>query len=206
MGVKEEVLEVEEEDVEVEGILAFSFKRDNALSEIAVDFHMRVLELVVVAVSEEVQITVVLKEVVDHVSRLMVDNKVVQAVMANQWEEWGPTEVIHNREVHLVTVSQVALVVKERCQVLTVVRVRSQVVTAVRVRAIKVFTVIAVVMLRGRRVVTNSPWAVVDLTPPSLQELMDSLQDIHSKMAEHHWVVIPSNPVGILVAQRTGSK
>jgi len=191
---------VEEEDVEgVEGILVFSFKRDYALSAKAVDFHMMVLELLVVAVSEEVQATVALKEVADHVLHHMVDSKVVEAVMGSQWEDWEPAEVIHSKEVPLVMVSQAALVVKERCQVFTVVRVHSPVVTPVRVR------VVAVVMLRGRRVVTNSPWVVVDTTP-SLQEHMDNLQDIRSKVAEHRWVVTPSNPVGILVAHRTGSR
>jgi len=176
MEAKEEVLGVEEEeDVEVEGILVFSFKRDNALSAIAVDFHMRVLELDVVAVSEEVQQTTVgLKEVVDHVSRHMVDSKAVEVVMASQWEDWALVVAIHSKAVHLVSVSQAALVGKERCQVLMVVRVHSQVVTVVRVRVVKVFTVVAVVMLRVRRVVTSS----------RIQERMDSLQNIRSKVAE----------------------
>jgi len=140
--------------VVVEGMSVFSFKRDNALSGTAVDSPMRVLELVVLAVSGEVQVTVALKELEDHVLRPMVDSREVRAVTASQWEDCRLPEVIP-RDLLQVTFSQVVMVVKEVCQMGTVVRVDSQVITAVWV-ANKVFTIIVVVMLRGRRVGTNS--------------------------------------------------
>jgi len=92
MVAKEEVLvaeasEVEEEAVaEVERILVFSFKRDSVPSVKAVDSHMRVLELVLVGVSEGVQTTVRLKEVEDRGSQHMVDNREVEADTPSQWE------------------------------------------------------------------------------------------------------------------------
>jgi len=93
MVAKEEVLvaeasEVEEEAVAVvvERILVFSFKRDSVPSVKAVDSHMRVLELVLVGVSEGVQTTVRLKEVEDRGSQHMVDNSEVEADTPSQWE------------------------------------------------------------------------------------------------------------------------
>jgi len=74
---KEEVSEVEEEDVGVvvEGMSVFSIKKDNARPEIAVGSHTRVLVLVVQAVSGEVEVTVALKELEDRGLRPMVDSR-----------------------------------------------------------------------------------------------------------------------------------
>jgi len=155
-----EVSEVAEEEV-VQEIHAFSFRKGNVPSVKAVDSHMRVLEeleLVLVAVSEEVQTTVPLKEVEDHALEHMADSRDVVAVTASQWEHWGLLEVIPRREVRLVTVSQAVLVVKEVSQVVTVLRVYSQELMVVRpVRLVnQVFTVIAGGTVKECRVATNS--------------------------------------------------
>lgn len=161
---KEEVSEVEEEDVGVvvEGMSVFRIKKDNARSEIAVDSHTRVLVLVVQAVSGEVEVTVALKELEDHVLRPMVDSRELWEVTASKWEDCLLLEVIPNKEVRQVTVrvNQVATVIEEVCQVGTVVRVHSQVITAAwlahKLANQVVLTVIVVVMLRGRRAGINS--------------------------------------------------
>jgi len=84
--VEDSEVEEEEEAVVVEGMPVFSIKKDNALSAITVDSHMRVLELVGVAVSEEVQVTMHLKDVEDRSSGPMAGSKEVEADTASQWE------------------------------------------------------------------------------------------------------------------------
>jgi len=200
----------EEEAVDkvvVEGTSVFSFKRDSAPSELAVDFHMRVLALVLVAVSEEVQVMVVLKEVEDRVSRHMAVSREEEVVTAGQSEDWGVAEDIPSKEVHLVTVSQTVMVVKEVNQIVTVLRVCSQEIMEVRL-VHKVLTVVVAATLKELRVASNSRWGVVD-TMPSPHEHTASLQVTRSKAADqatqHRRVVTTSNPVGIQVAEGMSS-
>jgi len=209
-----EVSEVVEEEV-VQEIHAFNFRKGNVPSVKAVDSHMRVLEeleLVLVAVSEEVQTTVPLKEVEDHALEDMADSKAL-ADTDSQWDHWGLLGDILRKEVRLVTVSQAVLVVKEVSQVVTVLRVYSQELTVVRpVRLVnKVFTVIAVGTVKVRRVATNSRLGVVvdSAHSHSLQEHMGNLEVTRSKAADqatHHLRVDTSSKLmGIQVAQPTGS-
>jgi len=210
-----EVSEVVEEEV-VQEIHAFNFRKGNVPSVKAVDSHMRVLEelqLVLVVVSEEVQPTVPLKEVEDHALVHLADSREAVADTASQWDHWGLLEDILRKEVHLVTVSQAVLVVKEVSQVVTVLRVYSQELTVVRpVRLVnKVFTVIAVGTVKVRRVATNSRLGVVvdSAHSHSLQEHMGNLEVTRSKAADqatHHLRVDTSSKLmGIQVAQPTGS-
>lgn len=208
-----EVSEVEEEEV-VQEIHAFNFRKGNVPSVKAVDSHMTLLEelhLVLVAVSEEVQTTVPLKEVEDHALQHLADSREAVPDTASQWDHWGLLEDILRKEVRLVTVSQAVLVVKEVSQVVTVLRVYSQELTVVRpVRLVnKVFTVIAVGTVKVRRVASNSRWGAVVDSAHSLQEHMVNLQVTRSKapdQATHHLRVdTSSKPMGIQVAQPTGS-
>jgi len=205
-----EVSEVEEAAVEVEGMSVFSFKRDSAPSATAVDSHMRAPELVAVveAVSEEVQITVPLKEVEDRGLGLLADSKEEEADSASQWEQWELTVVIPSKEVRLVTVSQTFMVLKEVSPIVTVLRVYRQEVTEVRLIS-KVFTVVPADTLKERRVATNSRWGVVVVvvvdTMHSLQERSVNLEVTHSKAAVqptlHRRVQTTSNLVDIQVAE-----
>jgi len=96
---------------------------------------------------------------------------------------------------------------KEVSQVVTVLRVCSQEITEVRL-VNKVFTVIVVDTVKGRRVAINSRWSVVD-TVPSLQEHTGKLKVTHSKAADqathHRRVDTTSNPVDIQVVEPMGS-
>jgi len=214
-----EVSEVVEEEV-VQEIHAFNFRKGNVPSVKAVDSHMRVLEeleeleLVLVAVSEEVQITVPLQEVEDHASEDLADSREALVDTASQWDHWRLLgDILRKEEVRLVTVSQAVMVVKEVSQVVTVLRVYSQELTVVRpVRLVnKVFTVIAVGTVKVRRVATNSRLGVVvdSAHSHSLQEHMGNLEVTRSKAADqatHHLRVDTSSKLmGIQVAQPTGS-
>jgi len=202
--------EVEEEEaVVVEGMPVFSIKRDNAPSAITVDSHMRVLELVGVAVSEEVQITMPLKEVEDRSSDPMAGSKEVEPDTVSQWEQWGLTVVILSKEVHLVTVSQAFMVLKEVSQIVTVLRVYRQEITELNLVS-KVLSVVRAGTVKEHRMGTNSRWGVVVVdTMHSLQEHTVNLEVTHSKAADqatqHRRVETTSNRVGIQVAEGMGS-
>jgi len=212
---KEEVSEVEVSEVEeavgevvAQGTSAFSFRGDNAISVKAVNSHMIVPELVVVeAVSEEAKhllhhgfLHMEVKEEVDTSS-----HKEAKEGTASLWAE---VVVTLNKEVLLVTVSQVVTEVKEVSLVHTVARALSQVVTvdrAVSQRAMvasqvvtedsKVVTEVGVanqvataeaVIVKDQRVATLSQCQVVDITRRQTRrplEDTDSRAVIHSKEA-----------------------
>jgi len=125
-------------------------------------------------------------------------------------------EVIPSKEVRLVTVSQAVMVVREVSQVVMAFKEVSQVATVLRVcsqeitevRLVKVFTVIVVGTVKGRKVATSSRWSVVD-TAPSLQEHTGNLEVTRSKAADqathHRRVDTTSSPVDIQVVEPMGS-
>jgi len=141
VALAEVVLEVEAEVAVVEETFVFSFKKGTATSEKAANSHTRLLEPAVVeGVSEEVEIMVAAKQLEDLSSRHTVDSrdeveegtspsKEAEVDMANLWV---PVEVIPNKAVLLVTVSQIVLEDKAVSQVVTVVRAVSHLVMVVR--------------------------------------------------------------------------
>jgi len=211
-GVLAEDSEVGEEEavdkLVVEGMFAFSFKRDSALSELAVDIHMRAPELALVAVSAEVQVTEALKEVEHRGFRLMADSRVAEVDTANHSEDWEVPEVIPSKEVRLVTVSQSVMVVKEVNQIVTVLRIYRLEIMEVRL-VHKVLTALVAATLKEHRVASNSRWGVVDTMPSRHQDHTASLQVTRSQAADqathHRRVDTTSNRVVIQVADRMSS-
>jgi len=135
VALAEVVLEVVEAEAEAEVALVgetsvFSFKKGTATSERAVNSHTRLLEAAVVeGVSGEVEIMAAAKHLEDLSSRHTADSrdKVEEGTSPSKEVEvdmpnlWVPVEVIPNRAVLLVTVSQV-LEDKAVSQVVTVLR------------------------------------------------------------------------------------
>jgi len=109
----------------------FSFKKGTATSERAVNSHTRLLEAAVVeGVSGEVEIMAAAKHLEDLSSRHTADSrdKVEEGTSPSKEAEvdmanlWVPVEVIPNKAVLLVTVSQIVLEDKAVSQVVTVLR------------------------------------------------------------------------------------
>jgi len=122
------------EEVVAEGMCAFSFREDNAISVKAANSPMIFQELVVVeAVSEEA------KHPQHHGFRRMVDNKEEQVDTSSHKEAeedmaslWAEVVGTLHKEVLLVTVSKVVTEVKEVNQVVMAARALSQLVTLAR--------------------------------------------------------------------------
>jgi len=118
--------------------------------------------------------------------------------------------VILSKEVHLVTVSQVFMVLKEVSQIVTVLRVYREEITEPRLIS-KALSVVREGTVKEHKVGTNSRWGVVVVvdTMPSLQEHTVKLEVTHSKAADqttkHRREETTSNRVGIQVAEVMGS-
>jgi len=220
VALAEVVLEVEAEVAVVEETSVFSFKKGTATLGRAVNSHTRLLEPAVVeGVSAEVEIMVVAKHLEDLSLRHTADNrdKVELGTSHSQEAEvdmanlWVLVEVIPNKAVLLVTVSQIALEDKAISQVVTVVRAVSHLVMVVRAvshlvmvaRVVnhpvtaarahsQVVSVVAVVnkvataeadTAKDRRVTTPSLWDVEDIISNRARLLPE---DMVSRAAKHN--------------------
>jgi len=202
VALAEVVLEVKEAEGEavVEETYVFSFKEDTATSERAVNSHTRHLEPAVEeAVSVEAEIMVAAQHLEDLGLHHMADSrhkveedtnhsKEPEVGMANLWVQ---VEVIPNKAVHLVTVSQIVTEDKAVSQLVTEVRALRHLVMVVRalsqpvmvaravnhlvtrargdsqvVTVVKVHSKVATVeadTAKDRRVATRSLWDVEDI-------------------------------------------
>lgn len=239
-----EVLEVEEVEAEaevvvvllVEGTYVFSIKGDIAISGRAVNSHTRLLEVAVVeAVSGEVEIMQVAKHLEDRGLRHMVDSREQEEDTSSSKEAevdtanlWAQAEVIPNKEVLPVTVSQLVTEVKAVSQVVTeakavshlvmVARAVSQLVTVVRadspvVMVVGVVSKMATVVadtLKDRRVATPSLWDVEDILSHRARLLLEDTdsravmdnKEAADQVTPHLRVFIVNNLVDIQVAAR----
>jgi len=238
-----EVSEVEEaaDKAVVEGMSVFSFRGDIATLGRAVNSHTIFLDRAGVEVdSGEQEIMVVVKHLEDPGLHHMADSrdkvedmkhsKVFVVGMANQWAQ---LEVINNKVVLLVTVSQIITEVKPVSQEATEARVAShlvmvakeashpilgaradnQVVTVVVKVDSKMATVVADI-IKHRRIATLSLWSVADIIS-QLARLLP--EDTGSRVVMHNQeregqvslqprVVIISKEVDILVAVLMGNR
>jgi len=241
----EEVSEDEEADGAeevVEGTSVFSFRGDIATLERAVNSHTIFREQAVVeVVSGEVEIMGVVKHPEDPGSRHMADSRDKEAdtrhskeVVEGTANQWAQVEAINNKEVLLVTVSQIVTEVKAVSQGVTEARVVSQlvmvakavsqlilehradsqvVVTVVVEVDSKMITVVADT-IKHRRIAIPSLWDVEDITSQRARlplEDMDNRTVMHNKELErqvtrHPRVFIINSKVDIQQASRMGNR
>jgi len=190
VALAEVVLEVEAEVAEETSV--FSSRKGTATSERAVNFHTRLREPAVVeAVSGEVEVMVVAKHLEDLSSRHMVvsrdegeegtsHSKEAEVGMANLWV---PVEVIPNKAVLLVTVSQTVLEDKLVSQLVTVVRAVSRL--AMVVRAVSHLVMVA-------RAV-NDPVTVAKAHSQVVMvvAVVNKVATVEADTAKHHRVATP---------------
>jgi len=242
----EEVLEVDEvvdeAEEEVEGTYVFSFREDIVILGKVVNSHTIFLGLAVVeVVSGAVETTAAVKLLEDPGSHHMADSRDKQEdtsrskeVVVGSANQWVQVEVINNKEVLLVTVSQIVTEVRALSQVVTVVKVVSHLVMAVKgasqpvsgVRADSQVVLTVVVELdskmatvvgdtiKHRRIATPSLWDVEDTTSNRVRLPLghtDNRTVMHNKELEgkvtpHPRVFIVNNQVDIQGAVLTGNK
>jgi len=233
--VSEGGAEEDEAEVVVEGTSVFSFRGDIATLERAVNSHTIFPEQAVV----EVEIMGVVRLLEDPGSHHTADSRDKEEDMSHSKQEvvegtanqWAQVEAFNNKEVLLVTVSQIVTEAKAVSQGVTEARVVSHLVMLAKVvsqlileaRAYRVTVVVEVDSkmitvvadtIKHHRIATPSLWEVEDITSQRARlplEDMDNRTVMHNKELEgqvtrHPRVFIINSKVDIQEAARMDNR